>query len=71
MAMLRLFARESAGVRCLFPPLVVIDELTSGLLVELCEAADDQGSLLRNCRASGNLRIPLIGEHTRHGRILF
>lgn len=35
MAMLRLLARESAGVT-LVPPIVVKDELASGALVERC-----------------------------------
>jgi LysR family transcriptional activator of nhaA len=36
MAMLRLIARESPGIT-LVPPVVVTDELTSGLLVERCQ----------------------------------
>jgi LysR family transcriptional activator of nhaA len=36
MAMLRLLARESPGV-ALVPPVVVRDELRSGLLVERCQ----------------------------------
>lgn len=39
MAMLRLMARESEGVT-LVPPVVVLDELRSGLLVEICRVKD-------------------------------
>ena len=43
MAMLRLVAREADGVT-LVPPVVVRDELKSGLLVERCRIADIQES---------------------------
>ena len=39
MAMLRLLARESAGV-ALVPPIVVRDELTAGTLIERCQIPD-------------------------------
>ena len=43
MAMLRLLARESAGV-ALAPPVVVQDELKSGLLVERCRVPEIKAS---------------------------
>jgi LysR family transcriptional activator of nhaA len=39
MAMLRLLARDSAGIT-LVPPVVVRDELRTGVLVELCQVPD-------------------------------
>lgn len=73
MAMLRLFARESTGVT-LVPSVVVIDELTSGLLVELCRLPMIREAFYA-ITARRQFANPLIGELTgtadRHGPDLF
>ena len=64
MAMLRLLARESDGVT-LVPPIVVRDELASGLLVERCripEITESFYAIVRERRFPNQLLIGLIAR---------
>jgi LysR family transcriptional activator of nhaA len=66
MAMLRLLARESEGV-ALVPPIVVRDELDSGVLVEHCrvpDVAEKFYAIVHERRFPNRLLAQLLGEHT-------
>jgi LysR family transcriptional activator of nhaA len=63
MAMLRLVTRES-GCLALVPPVVVVDELRSGVLVELCRIAElkeDFYAVTRRRRLQNPLVVELLG----------
>jgi len=66
MAMLRLLAREDAGLAVL-PPIVVQDELGSGLLVEAA-LLDDVTETFLAVTAARRFPNPLLSEVLAHGR---
>ena len=67
MAMLRLLAREREGVT-LVPPIVVRDELKSGVLVELCripQLTESFYAIIRNRRFPNQLLGDLLTRYAR------
>ena len=70
MAMLRLVARESKGVT-LVPPVVVVDELKAGLLVERCRLKDVTEqffAITQHRRFANPLVAKLIAKSETNGR---
>lgn len=67
MAMLRLLARERDGVT-LVPPIVVRDELKSGVLVELCripELSETFYAIVKKRRFPNRLLTELLPSGSR------
>ena len=66
MAMLRLLAREDAGL-AVIPPIVVQDELATGLLIEAAQM-DDVTETFQAVTAARRFPNPLLSELLAHGR---
>lgn len=66
MAMLRLLAREDAGL-AVIPPIVVQDELAAGMLVEAARL-DDVTETFHAVTAARRFPNPLLSEVLAHGR---